>query len=745
VAGGEPGSSASEHRRIEEAIRGGESRYRSLVENAHDVLWVFDLDLGYTYISPSVRRLLGYSVEETKKRSLDQLLTPESAQKARDLFAKERLLEVTGHPHGPDWSLTTDFELIHKDGATFWAETTMNPFSDEAGRVKGIMGITRDITQRKKIEEDLKRHRDSLEDVVKARTADLLRSNEELKTEILERRRAEEALREMTEKFHIHFALANDVMFSYDNQFRVLSVTPNVERVLGYKPEDFIGKTFQEAGVLHPDSMDSAFRNALHILSGEPVYSSIYKFISRDRRTLYGEVSGVPCMRNGCVYAVTTIARDITQRVEMTAAIQESEERYCVTLQGVPDAVSIMRASDCEYLYVNDAFSRILGYSPDEAKGKTPFDLNLPVSADALDLCMHLARNNEPLESMECQFRTRHGTVIDTLLSARPVHYDGQDCVITVIKDITVLRQMMEERKRVEFQSGKMESIGTLASGIAHDFNNILTSIIGYTRMSMKDIQRLAQGEKDVEAVRSDLEEVGKAARRAQDLVNHILAFSRHGEKAYSTVDLASTFSDSLKVLRTTLPSNVKVREDLDQGCMISGDPALLHQVITNLCTNAAHAMDRTGGDLEVDLRRVRVKGAELEPEVAPGNYIRLSVKDTGPGMSSTVMARIFDPYFTTRSKSHGTGLGLSIVHGIVKSHGGAIICRSAPGKGTSFEVYFPEYAHEHEATEAGASRTGLVEDRRILDLDEGMSGTGTTGKPGKNRGVHHRQDVPGK
>ncbi|NMD40254.1 MAG: hybrid sensor histidine kinase/response regulator, partial [Deltaproteobacteria bacterium] len=173
--------------------------------------------------------------------------------------------------------------------------------------------------------------------------------------------------------------------------------------------------------------------------------------------------------------------------------------------------------------------------------------------------------------------------------------------------------------------------------------------------------------------------------------------------------------------------------------------PALLHQVITNLCTNAVHAMDRTGGDLEVGLRCVRVKDAELEPEVAPGNYIRLSVKDTGPGMSSAVMARIFDPYFTTRWKGHGTGLGLSIVHGIVKNHGGAIMCRSAPGKGTSFEVYFPEYAHEHEATEPSASQTGLVEDRRILDLDEGMSGTGTRGKPVKNRGVHHKQDVPGK
>ncbi|MGD0822833.1 MAG: PAS domain S-box protein, partial [Desulfomonilia bacterium] len=502
-------NSASEHKRIEEAIKGSEERYRKLVENAHDVLWVFDLNLGYTYVSPSVKRLRGHSVEEAMKQRLDQVLTPESYKKAMEMFWGERDLEMRGHRHGPDWSLTSEFEMIHKDGSTFWVEITMNPLHDEAGRIKGIMGITRDISERKRVEEtlndsekryrllaenardviwvldenlrykyvspsvkklraytpeeamiqtidqvltpdsyqtamdifikeleleksgnrhlpgwsmtlelelickdgstvwtevnisliydeagnptgilgitrdiserkkaeeELKKHRDDLEDLFKARTAELVKANEQLKKEIQERKQAEEALRESTEKYRIHFSLANDVMFSYDHLYRVLSVSPNVERLLGYKPEELIGKTFQDLNVLHPDYMGEAVDNAMHVLSGETIYSSIYEFITRDGTRKFGEVSGVPLIREGQVAGVISVARDVTERIEMANSIQESEERYRITLQSMPDAVSIIKTEDAKYLYVNDAFCKITGYTLEEVKGKTLFD-----------------------------------------------------------------------------------------------------------------------------------------------------------------------------------------------------------------------------------------------------------------------------------------------------------------------------------------------------------------------------------
>ncbi len=721
-------NSASEHKRIEEAIKGSEERYSNLVENAHDVLWVFDLNLGYTYISPSVKRLRGYSVEEAMKQRLDQVLTPESSKKARELFERERLLEISGQRHGPDWSLTSEFEMIHKDGSTFWIEVTMNPLHDEAGRIKGIMGITRDISERKQAEEELKKDRDDLEGLVKNRTAELMKANEQLKKEIQERKQVEESLRESTEKYRIHFSLANDVMFSYDNLFRVLSVSPNVERLLGYKPEELVGRTFQDLNVLHPDYMDEAVDNAMHVLSGETIYSSIYEFITKDGTRKFGEVSGVPLIRDGQVVGVISVARDVTERIEMANSIQESEERYRITLQSMPDAVSIIKTEEARYLYVNDAFCKITGYTLEEVKEKTPFDLNLPATPEGLDHYLGIIKNNESIDSLEHQCRKKDGTIIDTLVSARPVHYSGEDCLVMVIADITALKQIEEEKKRLEIQSQKMESIGTLASGIAHDFNNILTSIIGYTQMSMKDILSLTKGEQDISVVRSDLNEVRNAAHRARDLVNHILAFSRHAEKDFVPINLSTTIKESLKVLRTTLPSNIKVSENLIDPYLILGYPAQIHQVLTNLCTNAAHAMDKTGGEIEVSLQRVIIDDT-LNLDVTPGPYLRLSIRDTGPGMTEKVMTRIFDPYFTTKWKGHGTGLGLSIVHGIVKSHGGAISCNTVLGEGTTFDIYLPEYEFGKEDGEIKAEITHTLGDKRILDLDEDLTRNELTGK----------------
>jgi signal transduction histidine kinase len=283
-----------------------------------------------------------------------------------------------------------------------------------------------------------------------------------------------------------------------------------------------------------------------------------------------------------------------------------------------------------------------------------------------------------------------------------------------------------------------MESIGTLASGIAHDFNNILTSIIGYTQMSMKDILSLTKGEKDISVVRSDLNEVRNAAHRARDLVNHILAFSRHAEKDFVPIDLCSTIRESLKVLRPTLPSNIKIHENLIDTHLIQGDPEQIHQVLTNLCTNAAHAMDKTGGELEVSLQRVIIDDA-LDIDVTPGPYLRLSVGDTGPGMTAKVMTRIFDPYFTTKWKGHGTGLGLSIVHGIVKSHGGAISCNTAPGKGTTFDIYLPEYEFSKEDGETKAEVIHAIGDKRILDLDENLTRKNLKGKKKGDLRIHSK------
>lgn len=234
-------------------------------------------------------------------------------------------------------------------------------------------------------------------------------------------------------------------------------------------------------------------------------------------------------------------------------------------------------------------------------------------------------------------------------------------------------------------QAQKMEAIGTLAGGIAHDFNNILSGIFGFTEIVMMDIP-------EGSVARSMLDEVLKAGIRAKDLVGQILTFSRKTEMEYMKVQIKMIVKEAMKLLRPSLPSTIEIRENFSTSREILADPTQIHQVVMNLCTNAYHAMSEDGGVLEIALLKENLdeeSAAEFE-DLIPGPYIKLTISDTGHGMDEEVMDQIFDPYFTTKEKGRGTGLGLSVVHGIVKSHGGAITVSSAPGKGTTFHALFP-------------------------------------------------------
>ncbi len=676
---------------LEKSLSDIEEKIKTYFTLSDDILFSYDNQLKVLNVSPNVERITGYKPEELIGRYFDDLKMLVPAEDLDEVMDNAQYVLSGKTPY------SNIYRFITKNGAKKFAEVNGVPIMQD-GKVVAMISMARDISERIQMVN---------------------------------------TLRESEEKYRIHFSLANDVMFSYDKEFRVLSVSPNVERVLGYKPEEVLGRTFHEVNILHPDYMDEAVSNALRILSGETIYSSIYEFITKDGKRKFGEVSGVPLMRGGRAVAVITVARDITERIHMQESLQESEERYRITLQSIPDAVSILSINDSRYLYVNDGFSKITGYSVEETIGKTPFDLDLSVNPEDIDLCIKIIKDIEVVDSLEYRCRRKDGIILNTLLSVRPIQYDGEDCVVVVMRDITTLKQIAEEKKRLEIQSQKMESIGTLARGIAHDFNNILTTIIGYTKMSMKDILKLAKGREDLGVVHSDLNEVRRSAIRAKDLVNQILAFSRHAEKEYAPMDLSSSIKDSLKLLRTLFPANINTHENLAVSGLVMGDPHQIHQVMMNLCTNAVNAMGESGGDLEISIEKENIDdAAALDLDLLPGSYLKLAVSDTGRGMTPEIMRRIFDPYFTTKWKGHGTGLGLSIVHGIVKSHGGAITCKSKPGEGTTFMIYLPEIESVKEEAEHHTVIAGSTGSERILVLDEEPPPANPENKKKENLGV---------
>lgn len=299
--------------------------------------------------------------------------------------------------------------------------------------------------------------------------------------------------------------------------------------------------------------------------------------------------------------------------------------------------------------------------------------------------------------------------VLETLAVPIPYGADGNMVQLGITRDITEQIAFQEEKKKLEkrlYQSQKMEAIGTLAGGIAHDFNNILGAIIGYTE--------LAKLEASAESpVIKNLQQVLKACDRAKDLAKQILTFSRQTEREHRPTQLQRVAKEVLKLLRASIPTTIHIMECIDRTSgTVLADATQLHQVIMNLCTNAYHAMRETGGVLTVEVNSIDIGAADekvVSLDLAPGPHVMLRISDTGHGMSPAVLGRIFEPYYTTKSKDEGTGMGLAVVHGIVKSHNGYIAAYSELGKGSTFEVFLPKIA----ATESKP-------DKEVIDIPRG-------------------------
>jgi signal transduction histidine kinase/ActR/RegA family two-component response regulator len=306
---------------------------------------------------------------------------------------------------------------------------------------------------------------------------------------------------------------------------------------------------------------------------------------------------------------------------------------------------------------------------------------------------------------------------METVLSALRDRRGEITGYVAVLRDVSARRQAEAERARLEsrlLQAQKMEAIGTLAGGIAHDFNNILAAILGYTELVADSLPERGEA-------RANLEQVLQAGERARELVKQILTFSRQSEQERRPVRLAMVVGEVLRLLRSSLPTTIEIRRDLAAADgVVLAEPTQLHQVLMNLCTNAAQAMEPGGGVLTVSLHRETVEGAEAaEHEGAEaGDHQVLSVADTGRGMSPTQREKIFEPYYTTKPAGEGTGLGLAVVHGIVRAHGGWLRVESEQGRGSTFRIYLPQ-ASEEAAEETLALHTLPTGSERVLLVDD--------------------------
>ena len=263
-------------------------------------------------------------------------------------------------------------------------------------------------------------------------------------------------------------------------------------------------------------------------------------------------------------------------------------------------------------------------------------------------------------------------------------------------------------------QAQKMEAVGTLAGGIAHDFNNILYTIMGFTELTLDDLDPES-------ASHSNLQQVLASSRRARDLVRQILTFSRQSETRSQPVMVRPIAKEVLKMMRATLPAGIAIQSEIQSDASITGDPTQIHQILMNLCTNAAQAMQPEGGTLTVRLLDTQLDQsfADYHPDITPGPHIQITVADTGPGIGPELLEKIFDPFFTTKKPGEGTGMGLSVVHGIVKRLGGGLRVYSEPGRGTEFKVFLPARQSSDTAPVEDTEETLPEGDARILLIDD--------------------------
>jgi len=430
---------------------------------------------------------------------------------------------------------------------------------------------------------------------------------------------------------------------------------------------------------------------------------------------------------SGSLWAVSAFVQDITPLKQAEEKFKASETKYRGFLENINAGV-VAHAPDTTILYSNQRALQLLGLSMDQLVRKKAIDPYWKfVNEDETDMLLEDFPVNLALKS-KSELKDYVAGIVRpdkdyvTWVSCNSysvINNNKLELVLISFFDITKRKRAEKEKDKLQAQlrqTHKMEAIGTMAGGIAHDFNNILAAMIGFSELARDDIPSFSPA-------RDQIDQVLKAGKRARELIHHILMFSRMTSRVEkrNQINLNQIVSEVLKFQRSVIPSTIEIQSEIDKDCgMIEGDPTEIHQVLMNLCTNASHAMDK-GGVLKIKLNQIELTANDLitQPDLDAGIFIKVSVNDTGTGITTEDLDSIFDPYFTTKKMGKGSGMGLALVHGIVKKHGGFVEVKSKLGKGSTFNIFFPTIDEKATHAEADKSTDIPTGTERILFVDD--------------------------
>ncbi|MGE0453272.1 MAG: PAS domain S-box protein [Vicinamibacteria bacterium] len=655
------------------ALRESEARLAGVIDSAMDAIVSIGADQRIVLFNPAAERMFRCSREEAVGRPLDRFL-PErfraSHREAVDSFGG------TGITNRAMVGFRT-VSGLRADGEEFPTEAAIS--RTQAGGKPLFTVVLRDVTER-------------------------ARSLEQLKE-------SEARFRQITD-------CIDEVFWMTDpTKQQMLYVSPGYERIWGRTCESLYASPKDWLDAVHPDDRARVAEAAV-TRQAAGTFDERYRIVRPDGGVRWIRDRAFPVAdESGRVHRIVGVAEDVTAQDAAQQALRHQEEKFSRAFQASPDGIVISSLSDGRLVEVNDVFVRLSGFSREQALGRTTLELGVWVDPGERETYLARIREAGTVREQPAAFRDASGGVRECLVSGEIMRLGQEAFALTTIRDVTELKRSEAERRALEAQlrqAQKMEAIGRLAGGVAHDFNNMLGVILGYADIALRKVPTVDPVHKSLRAIRD-------AAERSADLTRQLLAFSRRQTIAPRVLDLNAQLKGMERLLHRIIGEDVELRFVLAaEPWPVLMDPSQVDQILANLAVNARDAMP-DGGTLTVETAAVSLDAeyCETHPGSRPGEYVLLTVTDTGIGMDESTRERAFEPFFTTKPEGKGTGLGLAMVYGVVKQNEGFVEIESEIGRGTTFRIHIPRTRLERRATEPAATAGPPARGRETVLLVE--------------------------
>lgn len=649
----------------EEALRRSELRYRTLVEQIPAITYTARADdfTAKLFFSPQAQTILGFSWSDYEQ-------DPDLWRRRLHPEDREWVLADMARCQAEGTPFAAEYRMLTADNRVVWLRDEARLITDVDGRPLVLQGVILDITAR---------------------------------------RRSEEALRRSEENYRLLVGSIPGVVFRGYADWRIEVFDDQVEKLTGYPREDFTSGRLKWCDLILPEDLPEARRPFVEALKGDRSYVRSYRIRHREGHPVWVQARGQIILdADGRIDHVIGVCFDISAQKKVEEQLATEKERLAVTLRSIGDGV-IATDTRGRIVLMNDVAERLTGWTQAGAQGLPAtrvFCLSEEQNGDVVDPVLEVIRTGRPLRlPNHVLLVPREGPARSISATAAPiVDRGGQvDGVVLVFQDITVRKQLEAEFRKIE----KLSSLSILAGGIAHDFNNILTGILGNLSLAMI-------AHEDQELLLPRLAEAERAALRARDLVQQLLTFAKGGAPVKEVASLPEIIRESANF--TTRGSPARVVFDLAPDLKPAEvDPAQFSQVIQNLILNAVQAMPQ-GGTIWVTAENIHL-GADSGLPLPEGPYIRIAIKDQGVGIPQNYLAKIFDPYFSTKPK--GSGLGLATAYSIIKNHGGYMTVASQVGHGTAFHLYLPASVQQAPPPRPRSLAEPIPGQGRVLVMDD--------------------------